>query len=126
MNEIVGYCTIKKDAKTCRGAKKPEDFIGQTLRVFEFNPEGDVLVLNSKANAFAMFDAIDVHRKFECVELNDIVMPKTMKNDFMKQTIYVTKVMQRNGGYNNLLKQMVIQASLMKGEFSDNLLFAKQ
>ena len=39
---------------------------------------------------------------------------------------YVAKAQQRKGGYNHLLRNMVIEASLMKSKFYDSFLWQKQ
>lgn len=122
--DVVGYAEIKKDATTGRSPIPIENFIGKPCRVMEFTPEGDVLIVNSEATGLATFDACDVYRKFECKVLGDVLTPPDM--NMVEQTIYVAKVQTRKGGYNNLLKQMVIQASLLKGKFTDSVLFAVQ
>ena len=82
------------------------------------------MLIDSKSTGLATFDACDVNRKFECKVIGDILTPPEMNT--IEQMVYITKVQTRKGGYNNLLKQMVIQASLMKGKFTDNILFAMQ
>lgn len=123
MNEIAGYCTIKKDATTGT-AQNLDKFLGKDVRVMEFARDGGVLVVSSDATEMAMFDKQDVYRKFECSVSGDVICPPNM--DVMKQMIYTSKVMMRKGGYNQLLKGMVIQASLMKGKFTDDFLFQKE
>lgn len=122
--DVVGYAEIKKDAITGRSPISLDNFIGKPCRVMEFNKEGDVLLIDSKSTGLATFDACDVYRKFECKVIGDVLTPPEM--NMVEQMIYVTKVQTRKGGYNNLLKQMVIQASLLKGKFTDNVLFAMQ
>lgn len=118
--EVVGYCTIKKDGKTGVGPKI-ETFLGQDCRVMEFTPEGDVLVVNRDGTAMAMFDACDVVSKFECSLSGDVICPPNL--NLVEQMVYHTKVITRQGGYNNLLRNMVIAASLHKGKFNDTFLF---
>lgn len=122
--DIVGFVDIKKDATTCKGAKNPDEFIGKTCRVMEFDRDGGALVLNPQGTALAMFDKQDIYRRFKCGYANGVVTPPDL--DMMEQMMYVTKAQTRKGGYNNILCQMVIQASLMKGEFHDYLLWTKQ
>lgn len=122
--DIVGFVDIKKDATTCIGAKNPDEFIGKTCPVMEFDSDGGALVLNPQGNALAMFDKQDIYRSFKCGYANGVVTPPDL--DMMEQMMYVTKAKSRKGGYNNIICQMVIQASLMKGEFHDYLLWAKQ
>lgn len=122
--DIVGFVEIKKNATTCAGAEDPDEFIGKTCRVIEFNKEGGVLVLNPEATALAMFDKEDISRGFRCGYVNGVVTPPDM--DSMSQMMYASKATTRKGGYNQLLANMVIQASLSKGEFHDSMLWAKQ
>lgn len=122
--DIVGFVDIKRDATTCKGAEKPDEFIGKTCPVMEFDSEGGALVLNPKGTALAMFDKQDIYRSFKCGYTSGVVTPPDL--DMMEQIMYVAKAQSRKGGYNNLLSNMVIQASLMKGEFHDSMLWAKQ
>jgi hypothetical protein len=123
--DIVGFVDIKSTATTCKGAINPNEFIGKTCAVMEFGYNDSVLVLNPKGTALAMFDKEDIGRKFKCSGLvSGVVCPPNM-NEFEK-LIYVSKALGRKGGYNNLVMNMVIQASLMKGEFTDNFLWQSQ
>jgi hypothetical protein len=49
-----------------------------------------------------------------------------MKDDFIAQAVYTMKVNERKGGYAPILREMVIAASLHRGEFCDSVLWAKQ
>lgn len=122
--DIVGFVDIKRDATTCKGAENPDEFIGKTCPVMEFDSEGGALVLNPKGTALAMFDKQDIYRSFKCGYTNGVVTPPNL--DMMEQMMYVAKAQSRKGGYNALLSNMVIQTSLMKGEFHDSMLWAKQ
>ena len=124
MNNIVGFVHIDKNATTCKGAENPNEFIGQTCAVMEFGVDGCVMVLNPQSTALAMFDKEDVYRSFKCGYSNGIVTPPFL--DMMNQMIYVVKAQQRKGGYNRIVRNMVIEASLMKGKFTDGFLWAKQ
>jgi len=122
---IVGFVNIKDNATTCKGARNPNEFIGKTCAVMEFGVDDCVLVLNPKGTALAMFDKEDIYTKFKCSGLvNGIVCPPNL-NEFEK-LMYVGKASSRKGGYNNLVMNMVIQASLMKGEFTDTFLWQRQ
>lgn len=122
--DIVGFVDIKSDATTCRGAKNPDDFIGKTCPVMEFDSEGGALVFNPEGTALAMFDKQDICRSFKCGYVNGVVTPPGL--DMISQMAYLSKAHGRKGGYCGLLSNMVIQASLMKGEFHDYILWAKQ
>jgi hypothetical protein len=90
----------------------------------EFGVDDCVLVLNPEGTALASFDKEDVQRSFKCGYSGGIVTPPDL--DMLNQMLYVTKAQQRKGGYNNLVRNMVIAASLSKGEFSDSFLWQKQ
>ncbi len=124
MNDIVGFVHINKNATTCKGAKNPNEFIGQTCAVMEFGDDGCVLVLNPQGTALAMFDKEDCYRSFKCGYSNGVVTPPHLAN--LDQMMYVLKSQQRKGGYNWLVRNMVIESSLMKGEFHDNFLWQMQ
>ena len=121
---IVGFVNIKNNATTCKGAINPNEFIGKTCAVMEFGHDDCVLVLDPKGNALAMFDKEDIDRQFKCKLVNGIVCPADLH--ILDQMLYIHKCQNRKGGYNNLVMNMVIQASLMKGEFTDSFLFQKQ
>lgn len=125
MGDTAGYCDIKKDATTGIGTEI-NTFLGQTVRVMEFARDGGALVLNPQATAMAMFDKQDIARRFECCEKSDVIMPAGLKDDPIGAIAYMLKVTSRKGGYNNLLKMMVIQTSLHKGKVSDDFLFQKE
>lgn len=122
--DIVGFVHINKNATTCKGAKNPAEFIGQTCPVFEFDQEGGVLCMNPQGTAMAMFDNVDVFRKFECSVHGDVICPPGQ--DTLANMGYATACLTRKGGYNKMLARMVIEASLMKGKFHDGFLWAKQ
>lgn len=121
--DIVGYCIIRKGAKTGNGASL-EKFIGETVRVMEFCSDGGVMVLSRDAQTLATFDKEDVQCKFECKENAGYIFPPDM--DIIAQLVYMTKVQTRKGGLVPILKEMIILNSLHKGVFTDNLLWAKQ
>jgi len=121
--EVVGYCTLKKDAEG-QSPLPMETFRGQDVRVLEFAEDGGALVINREATGIGMFDKEHISRRFECGVVGDVLTPPGL--NMVEQTLYIGKVMTRKGGYNVILKQMVIQASLMKGKFNDQFLFAKQ
>jgi hypothetical protein len=124
MNDIVGFCQIKKDATTCKGAKNPNEFIGQTCSVLEFGVDDCVMVLNPQGTALAMFDKEDVLTSFKCIVSGNTICPPNQHP--LETMVYVGKCIERKGGYNSLLKNMVIQSSLIKGEFHDNFLWQLQ
>lgn len=124
MNNMLGFVDIDKNATSCLGAKNPNEFIGKTCAVIEFGVDDSVLVLNPGSTAMAMFDKKDIYRSFKCGYSNGVVTPPNL--DMITQMLYVTKAHARKGGYNKLLCNMVIEASLRKGEFDDRFLWAMQ
>lgn len=130
MFDIEGYCIIKTDATTGKGTK-PESFLGKTVRVVEFGKhDGCVLVVNNEATAMCMFDKEDIARSFntihsfKCGQVGDVVTPPGLNP--IEQMMYASKAMARKGGYNHIVRQMVIASSLHRGEFCDSILWAKQ
>jgi hypothetical protein len=124
MNNIVGYVQIKKDAIICKGAENPKEFIGEVCAVMEFGYDGCVMVFNPKFTALAMFDKEDIQSSFKCGYSNGVVTPPGL--NMIEQMMYVSRAQTRKGGYNNILKQMVIAASLHKNQFNDGFLWQKQ
>lgn len=138
LGEIVGYVKLKPKTTTGISAISIEQFFdGQIVRVLEFSnpknydsenniiPEG-CLVISNNAAGIATFDKEDILLYFECHETGDVLMPKKLKDDPLQAAMYMTNVKSRKGGYNNILKNMVIAASLMKNKFNDNFLFQQQ
>lgn len=123
--EVVGYADIRKNPTTGVSHLPISEFTGQPVRVFEFADDGGVVVVNPNGNGLATFDRCDVHRSFRCQLEGDCLLPPDI-TDFADKYGYVFKVLNRKGGYNGLLRNMIIQASLMKGVFNDKFLFAKQ
>jgi hypothetical protein len=123
--DIVGFVRIKDNATTCKGARNPNEFIGKTCAVMEFGQHGSILVLNHNGSALAMFDNEDIQAQFKCGGIvSGVVCPPNLHQ--LEKMMYVGKALGRKGGYNNLVMNMVIQASLMKGEFTDNFLWQCQ
>ena len=118
--DTVGFCTIKSDAKS-GVSPDVKSFLGKDCRVMEFASDDGVLVINNEATAIGMFDKEDVLRKFECSVVGDVIVPPGLS--LVDQIMYVGKVTTRKGGYVPLLRNMVIEASLMKGVLTDGFLF---
>lgn len=122
--DVVGFAHIKKDAKSGIGCDDLSGFLGKDVRVMEFARDGGVLVVNDDATGMAMFDKEDVFTKFECTFFSNVVCPP--KLNFMEQAIYYDRCMNRKGGYNKLMCNLVIQVSLVRGTFTDSLLWQLQ
>ena len=124
--DLVGYAVIKKDATTGVSPVPISNFTTpHGVRVLEFATDGGVLVVDAEGSGLCMFDKCDVITSFKCSVENDVIIPPDI-TDFMQKMLYVTKVNMRKGGYSNILKRMVIAASLHKGEFNDSFLWAKE
>lgn len=125
MNNIEGFAMIKKDPQTFLGAEEAlPTFSGKICRVLEFAADGGVLVVNAAATHIGTFDKEDLFSSFKCQEYGDVICPPDM--DELQKMAYDLKVKNRKGGYSPLVRQLVISASLAKGVFSDDILFAKQ
>lgn len=122
MNEVVGYAHIKVKTTTGMSPLPLENFEGKIVRVLKFGHDDSVLVINSEATGLATFDKSDLSRSFKCTAIGEFLMPPNL--NVIEQTMYMGKITSRKGGYNPFLKKMVIAASLAKGEFHDDFLFA--
>ena len=58
--------------------------------------------------------------------MTNVVKQNLPNLDMFNEMMYVTKAQQRKGGYNEIVRNMVIAASLMKGNFHDSFLWALQ
>lgn len=121
----VGYALIKKDATTGISAIPIEKFKGEIVRVIEFAEDGGVLVVDREAIGIAIFDKCDVQSSFKCIEGPfSIIIDSNLNRS--QQIAYAAKCMNRKGGYNEILKQMVIVASIHKGQFNDSFIWQLQ
>lgn len=121
--EIRGYCIIKKNAKS-DNVKNINSFLEKPIRVIEFDFDGGALVINPEASEICLFKKNDIKTKFECSVEGFVITPPNLSQ--MDRLVYVTKCLTRKGGYNELLKRMVIAASLSKGTFTDSFLWQLQ
>lgn len=90
----------------------------------EFGHDGCVLVINPQSTALAMFEKEDIYRSFKCGYFSGVLTPPELNH--IEEMLYYHKAISRKGGYNRVLMNMVIQASLMKGKFTDDFLWQKQ
>lgn len=143
VGDIKGYCILKSDADLTKcmhsGSNDPfnnrsdeeiqkelkEIWISRRLRCLEINEDTEsFLLISSDGVKIGMVDKKDVGYYFHCEEQNGIILPPNL--DFMDQMVYAARAMNRKGGYNNIVKHLVIAASLHRGEFCDSILWAKQ
>jgi len=118
--EVSGYCFVNKTTTTGLSAIEIEKFEGQICRVFEFG-EDCVLVIDREGQGIASFDMCDIGSSFKCSETGEVICSPDLNE--MEKMLYSTKCMLRKGGYNYIIKNMVIQASLHYGKFNDNVLW---
>lgn len=119
----IGFCTVSPKANG-KGIKEEQktSFNGKICQIQEISDDGSMLVLNETGTALGMFEKDEILNHFLCdLSYSGFVLPP--KLGFLNKMLYVNKLTQRKGGYNNLLKQMVIVSSLHKGEYNDNFLF---
>lgn len=120
-----GYVEFKEKITTGKTPVDVSEFEGKICLVMEFARDGGVLALNPKGTALGMFDKEDIFRSFKCTFVNSEIICAPGLN-MVDQILYSTKVLNRNGGYSPLLKNLVIAGSLIKGEFDDSILWMKK
>ena len=118
---------MDKNATTLNGTRNPRKYLtGHRLRVMEFAQDGGAMVYAPDGTEIAMVEECDIRAKFKCCVVGDMVMHPDLADDIFGQVAYQTKVLERKGGYEPILKELVIAASLHRGEFCDSVLWAKQ
>lgn len=126
IGDIRGYCTLK-NINTVKGyIYNPEELLkAPFLRIFDIAVGNDgFMILNPQGTALAMVDMPDVDRYFLCDDMAGVLIPPDLT--FMQQLIEVAMRQSRKGGYNEIIRRMVIGASLHAGKFNDDFLFEKQ
>jgi len=124
LGDVVGYAVINQNPETGIGVDI-DSFKNKTVRVLEFSEhDGSILALSPKGDSIGMFDSKDILRSFRCTEFGEYIMPPDL--DIVEKMNYVFKCMNRKGGYNSLLKQFVIAASIHKGKFDDSTIWQNQ
>lgn len=122
---LKGYAIIKPNPTTGVSPISIDCFSGQTVRVIDFAVEDcGVWCVDNEGTGLASFDMEDVSRYFKCEEYSEVIVPPGLS--FIEKAAYHIKVINRKGGFNPMIKQMVIMASLHSGEFNDSLLWARQ
>lgn len=139
IGDVKGYCIIKSDCiddlfigldKVIQKNAYDEviDNIKNSvpLRIIDVAVNGSgFMCLSPKANCI-----IDVRNMravlshFLCCEYCGVLLPKEYeKCDMVTKTLHASKRLNRKGGYGDIVRKMVIVASLYKGEFTDDFLF---
>ena len=113
--ELQGYALVKKDANCSYGMGPASIWQGNIVRVVEFNDSSEsVLVTSRDGNAMCMFDFKDLKTSFKCQDYFNVLIP-VVKGEANK-VFEAMKRQQRKGGYDQIVRQMVIQASIHSGE----------
>ncbi|MPM12596.1 hypothetical protein SDC9_58950 [bioreactor metagenome] len=119
MKDTIGFCTIST-APEGKYVADPDFWKGKTCRVVDITIAGDVLVkLDNKIGAFEAKDVVSI---FRCQMFADVICSPEIS--FSDQMLYYKKIMNRKGGYNSLLRDMIISVSLRNGKFTDDFVFA--
>jgi len=143
VGDIKGYCILNKDADLnfamddesgnifdSRSEEEKQKnlkdiWLSKPLRCLEINENTQsILALSSDAVKMGMFDMEDVASYFYCDVLNGVILPPDL--DFLVQGAYAFQAQQRKGGYNQIVANMVIAASLHKRKFNDSFIWEKQ
>jgi len=126
LGDITGYVLVKNDAK-CEHAvmHTPEELQGKIFRALELNDSTkSALIIDNKAVAIDMIDYNDIERKFHCIKVNDVILPPG--EDMLVNMFEAERRLLRKGGYDSMVRGMVIASSLHKEKFNDDFLFQKQ
>lgn len=136
LGDIKGYCLLKSTEHCFIGYDEKfdpvgyreikESLVGRPIRIVDVAVDNSgFLVLAPNGRALVDVRSMDdVDHYFFCDEFAGVFLPCGLSNQ-EKMVQYIRR-MYRKGGYNDLLRKMVIAASLHKNEFNDNFLFAKQ
>lgn len=131
-----GYCLLKSTEHCFIGYNETfdpagyreikESLVGRPLRIVDVAVDNSgFLVLAPNGRALVDVRSMDdVDRHFLCDEFAGVLLPCGLSPQ--EKMMESMRRMNRKGGYNDLLRKMVIAASLQKNEFNDNFLFAKQ
>lgn len=123
VGDIVGYVYIKKNP-VGMSAESLNKFSNKICEVIEFAVDGGCLCINPDKTALGMFDKSEIVKSFECSADNNYILPPNL-NEFEKM-VFKLKLENRKGGYDNIVKSMIIVASLHAGKYTDELLFQNQ
>ena len=122
---IKGFCILKNFA-TVRGYRgNLAELLNTPLVIMDVAVDkSGFLILNKQHTAMADVQMSDVDRYFLCEIVCGVVLPPNLTQE--QKAAGVAKRISRKGGYNHIVKNMVIAASLTKGEFNDDFLFELQ
>lgn len=126
VGDVVGYCCLKSTNTVMGYAGNPEELLkSRWLRIIDVAVDGNgFMVVNTEGTAVAIVEKEDVSRYFFCQVFGDVILPPDLKPDQILAE-YIRRITRR-GGYGQIIKCMVIAASLHSGQFDDRFLFEKQ
>lgn len=125
MGDVNGYAMIASKIKGPSPVPL-EEFQNKICRVLDWatDDEGGALIINAQSTGIVMVEPEEVLYSFKCGQSGDVVTPPDL--DGMASMMYVGRALSRKGGYSPMVRQLVIAASLHRGEFCDSLLWSKQ
>ncbi len=122
LGDIKGFAHIKNETKSIISPAPSSDFEGEIVRVIDWAvDDSSALCINPKGTAIGDIPMEDICRSFRCGSQGPVLTPPGAS--ITEQIFYTTKVLRRKGGYNSILKRLVVAASLSKGKFDDSILF---
>ncbi|MBR1525175.1 MAG: hypothetical protein IJ640_00745 [Prevotella sp.] len=122
---IKGFC-ILKNYETVRGYRgNLAELLNTPLVIMDVAVDNSgFLILNKQHTAMADVQMSDVDKYFLCEIVCGVVLPPNLTQE--QKAAGVAKRVSRKGGYNHIVKNIVIAASLATGVFNDDFLFELQ
>lgn len=120
--DLQGFAMVKDSANFQNVMGDKKGWLGNPIMALELNDRTNSALLLNGVN-MGMFDYGDLLSSFKCDKVGDVLVPIGLSE--IDKMLYQGLVIGRNGGYNNIVRNMVIMASLHKGKFSDSLLWQK-
>jgi hypothetical protein len=119
-----GYAILKPSADCTMAVGEPQNWLNpKAIHIaMELNDRSQSALLINGAE-MGMFEYSDLQHYFRCDRQGEILLPPGL--DMFEQMLYASLATQRNGGYNEIVKKMVIMASFHKNEFNDNFIWQK-
>lgn len=133
IGDIKGYCILKSLDDVFVGWDRNSDpkgyeaicqrSVGTPLRILDVAVDNSgFLALDPQAVCLLDIRSMDsVSAHFLCGQYGDYLVPPGL--DIQGRMAYALRCMTRKGGYNDILRRMVIAASLHSGEFDDRFLW---
>lgn len=124
LSVTIAIAEVNKNTKTLIGAEDPSKFIGKICHVIKYDHPNGVLITDISKTQFATIKKDDLGRSFNCGCANLVIIPPGLS--LHESALYIFKACLRNGGYQKIHSEMVIQASLYEGRFTDDFLWHKE